>query len=82
MNLLNKIYISLIALLLVTLFPLQSLAEESFWGDSSGTKGNELQPPSAAQSETTPEFNTSAEKTKNTKNQPPDHTGFNFLFWC
>lgn len=67
MNLLNKIYISLIALLLVTLFPLQSLAEESFWGDSGGTKVNELQPPSAVQSETTPEFNTSAEKTKNTK---------------
>ena len=67
MNLLNKIYISLTALLLVTLFPLQSIAEESFWGDSGGTKVNELQPPSAVQSETTPEFNTSAEKTKNTK---------------
>ena len=67
MNSLNKICISLIALLLVTLCPLQSLAEENFWGDTVDSQVNNIQPPSAVQTETTPEFNTSAEKTKNTK---------------
>ena len=65
MNLINKIYISLIALLLVTLCPLQSLAEENFWGDTVNSGMHDL--PSAVQTADTPELETSAVKTKNTK---------------
>ena len=67
MNLINKIYISLIALLLVTLCPMQSLAEENFWGDTVDSGIHELQPPSAVQNTDTPELESSAVKTKNTK---------------
>ncbi len=48
MNSYNKIHISLIALLLVIMCPLQSIAEGSFWGDND-TKTRELLPPSATQ---------------------------------
>ena len=67
MNLLNKIYISLIALLLVILCPLQSVAEGNFWGDTMDSGTPELQTPSAVQTSDTPELESSASKTKNPK---------------
>lgn len=49
MNLQNKIYISVIALLLVILCPLQSIAKDNFWGDTVDTQIHDVQPSSAAQ---------------------------------
>ena len=50
---------------MVTLCPLQSLAEENFWGDTVNSGMHDL--PSAVQTADTPELETSAVKTKNTK---------------
>ena len=47
--------------------PLQSFAEENFWGDTVDSGMHELQPPSAVQNDSTPELESSAVKTKNTK---------------
>ena len=66
MYLINKIYISLTALLLVFLCPLQSFSEENFWGDTVDSGIHELQPPSAIQTEESPELETSAVKNKDT----------------
>lgn len=53
MNLQNKIYISVIALLLVILCPLQSIAKDNFWGDTVDTQIHDVQPSSAAQMNST-----------------------------
>ena len=46
MNSLNKVYISLIDLLLVIMCPLQSVAKGNFWGDKNDTEIHDLQLPS------------------------------------
>uniref|UniRef100_UPI0040273B86 BamA/OMP85 family outer membrane protein n=1 Tax=Candidatus Stercorousia sp. TaxID=3048886 RepID=UPI0040273B86 len=55
----KKIYISLIALLLVMMCPLQSVAKGNFWGDKKDTEMHDLQTPSATQ--TSVENNTPTE---------------------
>ena len=59
MNLQNKIYISVIALLLVILCPLQSIAKDNFWGDTVDTQIHDVQPSSAAQMYSTETTSTS-----------------------
>ena len=59
MNLQNKIYISVIALLLVILCPLQSIAKDNFWGDTVDTQIHDVQPSSAAQMNPTETTSTS-----------------------
>ena len=59
MNLQNKIYISVIALLLVILCPLQSIAKDNFWGDTVDTQIHDVQPSSAAQMNSTETTSTS-----------------------
>ena len=59
MNLQNKIYISVIALLLVILCPLQSIAKDNFWGDTVDTQIHDVQPSSAAQINSTETTSTS-----------------------
>lgn len=69
MNLQNKIYISLIALLLVILCPLQSVAKDNFWGDTVDTEIHDVQPAFDAQinsTETPSSTSASDKKTSST----------------
>ncbi|MFQ8625316.1 MAG: outer membrane protein assembly factor [Candidatus Gastranaerophilaceae bacterium] len=54
MNSLNKLYISLIALLLVIICPLQSAAKGNFWGDTVDYDIHEVQSPAASEVRSTP----------------------------
>ncbi|CCY62855.1 surface antigen (D15) [Clostridium sp. CAG:967] len=54
MNSLNKLYISLIALLLVIMCPLQSAAKGNFWGDTVDYDIHEVQSPAASEVRSTP----------------------------
>ncbi len=69
MNSLNKIHISLIALLLVIMCPLQSIAEGNFWGDTNSAN-NELQPPSATQTISDTPENSDVENSAASKDKP------------
>lgn len=54
MNSLNKLYISLIALLLVIICPLQSAAKGNFWGDTVDYDIHEVESPAASEVRSTP----------------------------
>jgi len=54
LNSLNKLYISLIALLLVIICPLQSAAKGNFWGDTVDYDIHEVQSPAASEVRSTP----------------------------
>ncbi len=60
----SKLYISLIALLIVALCPIQANAKNSFWGDTVDYEIHDLQPPSATQfNEESPVVNSAAVST-------------------
>ncbi len=72
MNSLNKFYISVIALLLVLICPLQSSAKtNNFWGASSDNDKGNLQPASAVQN-IEDSISTSASVSKNSKDKDKD----------
>lgn len=60
MNSRNKVYISLILLLLAMTYPMPGFAKENFWGGKTKTEIQDLQPPSATQTVTEPETPTAS----------------------